>query len=205
MTGSAATRRSRTAAEKKLMKMPVTDAARTAAWAAYKNAPAQQALRAEFDQKTVSTGDRTSPYLWRHVGEKPAGGWGLVIAMHGGGNAPKEVNDGEWKYMFSTYYKEHPEAGGYVYLALRAPNDTWNGFYDDSICPLDRKTHPGIRDFRRREPGQSVHDGRVAWRLWRIRDWPEGSVSVRRDSRRRVCPDGRRNDEAKICATFALL
>ena len=33
-------------------------------------------------------------------------------------------------------YKEHPEAGGYVYLSLRAPNDTWNGFYDDAICPL---------------------------------------------------------------------
>ena len=32
--------------------------------------------------------------------------------------------------------KNIPEAGGYVYLALRAPNDTWNGFYDDAICPL---------------------------------------------------------------------
>ena len=128
-----------TAAEKKLANMPVTDALRDAAWQAYKNAPAQQALRAEFDKKTVSTSDRTSPYLWRHVGVKPVGGWGLVIAMHGGGGAPKEVNDGEWNYMFSTYYKEHPEAGGYVYLALRAPNDAWNGFYDDSICPLTDK------------------------------------------------------------------
>ena len=38
--------------------------------------------------------------------------------------------------MFERYYKDHPEAGGYVYLALRAPNDAWNGFYDDAICPL---------------------------------------------------------------------
>ncbi len=126
-------------AQGKLNALPATDALRDAAWQAYKNAPAQQESRAEFDQKTVSTADRTSPYLWRHVGERPAGGWGLVIAMHGGGNAPKEVNDGEWRYMFSTYYREHPEAGGYVYLALRAPNDTWNGFYDDSICPLTDK------------------------------------------------------------------
>ena len=127
------------AAQKALARLPVTDAIRQAAWTAYKNAPAQQTLRADFDRKTVLTSDRTSPYLWRHVGEKPAGGWGLALAMHGGGNAPKEVNDGEWEYMFSTYYKEHPEAGGYVYLALRAPNDTWNGFYDDSICPLIEK------------------------------------------------------------------
>jgi pimeloyl-ACP methyl ester carboxylesterase len=35
-----------------------------------------------------------------------------------------------------THYKNHPEMGGYIYLALRAPNDTWNGFYDDYVYPL---------------------------------------------------------------------
>ena len=55
--------------------------------------------------------------------------------MHGGGNAPAAVNDQQWRGMFKRY-KDHPEAGGYVYLSLRAPNDTWNGFYDDAICPL---------------------------------------------------------------------
>jgi hypothetical protein len=84
----------------------------------------------------VSTKERTSPYLWRHVGETPKDGWALVIAMHGGGNAPKQVNDSQWDGMFKSYYHDHPESGGYVYLALRAPNDTWNGFYDDAICPL---------------------------------------------------------------------
>jgi pimeloyl-ACP methyl ester carboxylesterase len=34
------------------------------------------------------------------------------------------------------YYHDHPEAGGYLYVALRAPNDTWNGFYDDYVYPL---------------------------------------------------------------------
>lgn len=106
------------------------------AWDAYRAAPVHEELRKQFEQKIVSTADRTSPYLWRHVGTKPATGWALVIAMHGGGGVPKQVNDGEWNYMFSTYYREHPEAGGYVYLALRAPNDVWNGFYDDAISPL---------------------------------------------------------------------
>src|SRR5262249_33509673 len=68
--------------------------------------------------------------------KKPDKGWALVIAMHGGGGAPKEVNDSQWKGMFERYYKDHPESGGYVYLALRAPNDEWNGFYDDAIVPL---------------------------------------------------------------------
>jgi len=35
-----------------------------------------------------------------------------------------------------SYYRDHPEAGGYIYLALRAPNDTWNGFYDVYVYPL---------------------------------------------------------------------
>ena len=124
------------AAETALSHLAVNANSRALAWQTYKTSPAHAPLKAELEQKSVSTSDRTSPYLWRFVGEKPKAGWGLVIAMHGGGGAPKEVNDGEWKYMFSTYYKEHPEAGGYVYLALRAPNDAWNGFYDDSICPL---------------------------------------------------------------------
>ena len=123
------------AASKLIAGLPFTDGSVQAAWEAFKSAPNPE-LKKEFDAKTVSTTDRTSPYLWRTVGTKPKNGWGLVIAMHGGGGAPKEVNDGEWQYMFSTYYKDHPEAGGYVYLALRAPNDAWNGFYDDAICPL---------------------------------------------------------------------
>ena len=125
-----------TAAAKKLAEIQTTDANRKLAWDAYIAPALHEDLRKQFEQKLVSTADRTSPYLWRHVGVKPAGGWALVIAMHGGGGVPKQVNDGEWNYMFSTYYREHPEAGGYVYLALRAPNDVWNGFYDDAISPL---------------------------------------------------------------------
>jgi hypothetical protein len=34
------------------------------------------------------------------------------------------------------YYKDHPESGGYLYVALRAPNDEWNGFYADYVYPL---------------------------------------------------------------------
>ena len=55
--------------------------------------------------------------------------------MHGGGGAPKAVNDSQWEIM-QHYYKDHPEVTGYKYLALRAPNDTWNGFYDDYVPPL---------------------------------------------------------------------
>ena len=123
-------------AAKLLSEIPFDETARSLAWNAYKKSPSHDKLREELNAKTVATKDRTSPYLWRHVGEKPKNGWALVIAMHGGGGAPKELNDQQWHGMFDVYYRDHPEAGGYVYLALRAPNDEWNGFYDDAICPL---------------------------------------------------------------------
>jgi poly(3-hydroxybutyrate) depolymerase len=126
----------RSLARKLLAELPWDDSLRELAWAAYRNSPIHEPLLREFEAKTVATRDRKSPYLWRHVGQRPAGGWALFIAMHGGGGAPKEVNDQQWHRMFEQYYKEHPESGGYVYLALRAPNNEWNGFYDDAICPL---------------------------------------------------------------------
>jgi pimeloyl-ACP methyl ester carboxylesterase len=55
--------------------------------------------------------------------------------MHGGGGAPKELNDSQWKVM-QIYYKDQPSVTGYKYVALRAPNDTWNGFYDTYVPPL---------------------------------------------------------------------
>lgn len=119
-----------------LRDLPFTDEMGATAWVAYKSSPAHDGLRKEWEGKVVRTADRASPYLWRSVGNPEAKSRALVIAMHGGGNAPKGVNDSQWRGMFERYYRDHPEAGDYVYLALRAPNDEWNGFYDDSIGPL---------------------------------------------------------------------
>lgn len=92
-------------------------------------------LRQDHLARVVRTEDRVAPYTVKAVGDRPRTGWPLVIAMHGGGGVPKEVNDQQWQHM-QVYYKDHPEAGGYLYVALRAPNDNWDGFYDDGISPL---------------------------------------------------------------------
>ncbi|HZV34654.1 MAG TPA: hypothetical protein VFB72_08795, partial [Verrucomicrobiae bacterium] len=110
-------------------------AVRAIAWEAYRNAPIHDAVKKDFDANQVRHDKYLSPYTVRQVGERPGQGWALFIAMHGGGGVEKEVNDSQWKVM-QHYYKDHPEAGGYLYLALRAPNDTWNGFYDDYVYPL---------------------------------------------------------------------
>jgi pimeloyl-ACP methyl ester carboxylesterase len=110
-------------------------AVRRVAWEAYQAAPIHEAMRTDFDTNRVRFEKYLSPYTVKKVGTRPANGWALFVAMHGGGGAPKEVNDSQWKHM-QIYYREHPEAGGYLYVALRAPNDTWNGFYDTYVYPL---------------------------------------------------------------------
>jgi poly(3-hydroxybutyrate) depolymerase len=110
-------------------------AVRLAAWESYRRAPIHTNLKATFEVNVVKFEQYTSPYTVKKVGTRPAKGWPLFIAMHGGGGAPKQVNDSQWKHM-QVYYRDHPEMGGYLYLALRAPNDTWNGFYDNYVYPL---------------------------------------------------------------------
>ena len=110
-------------------------AVRSAVWKAYQASAVPAALKKDFEDKQVRFKDYVSAYVVREVGKKPEAGWPLVIAMHGGGGAPKELNDSQWRIM-QHYYKDHPEITGYKYLALRAPNDSWNGFYDDYVPPL---------------------------------------------------------------------
>ena len=110
-------------------------AVREAAWKAYREAPIHNSAREDFFTNQVRFESHLSPYTVKQVGTRPPSGWPLFIAMHGGGGTRKEINDRQWKQM-QIYYREHPEVGGYLYLALRAPNDTWNGFYDLYVYPL---------------------------------------------------------------------
>lgn len=110
-------------------------AVRQAAWKAFQAAPLHGGLKEDFDKNQVRYEAYQSAYVVKKVGQKPAQGWPLFIAMHGGGNAPKELNDSQWRQM-QRYYRDQEGMGGYLYLALRAPNDTWNGFYDTYVPPL---------------------------------------------------------------------
>jgi transglutaminase-like putative cysteine protease/pimeloyl-ACP methyl ester carboxylesterase len=105
------------------------------AWRVYSTSPIHEVSRRDFESRQVRFGEYLSPYTVKTVGARPSQGWALFIAMHGGGNAPKEVNDSQWADM-RRYYRDHPEVGGYRYVALRAPNDSWNGFYDNYVYPL---------------------------------------------------------------------
>ncbi|MDE0935991.1 MAG: hypothetical protein OSA89_08740 [Mariniblastus sp.] len=110
-------------------------AARQLAWEQYLASPASRRGKSDFDKNQVTFKNHLSPYTIKTVGKRPANGWPLFIAMHGGGGAPQELNDSQWRHM-QIYYKDQKQVTGYKYLALRAPNNTWNGFYDDYVYPL---------------------------------------------------------------------
>ncbi len=110
-------------------------AVRRAVWKAYQDAPIHAAARKDYDHHQVRYLSHMSPYTVKQVGKRPEQGWPLFIAMHGGGGVPKAVNDSQWKHM-QIYYRDQKDVPGYLYVALRAPNDTWNGFYDDYVPPL---------------------------------------------------------------------
>jgi hypothetical protein len=64
---------------------------------------------------------------YKTYGAKPADGYDLYISMHGGGEAAASVNDQQWQNQITLY---QPPG---IYLAPRAPTDTWNMWFQDHI------------------------------------------------------------------------
>lgn len=90
-----------------------------------------ESRKAEFTAKELKLAEFAMKFEYKLFGEKPAEGRSLYISMHGGGGAPKRVNDGQWQNQIRLY---EPKEG--VYVAPRAPTDTWNLWHQDHIDPL---------------------------------------------------------------------
>lgn len=81
--------------------------------------------------KAITLGDKTLRWDSRQFGNAPFGKRSLWISMHGGGNAAPAVNDQQWRNQIRLY---EPAEG--IYLAPRAPTDTWNLWHEAHIDPL---------------------------------------------------------------------
>ncbi len=82
----------------------------------------------EMERKAIMLGDKIMRFEYKVFGEKPDNGRRLFISMHGGGNTRPEVNDRQWANQLKLY---EPEEG--IYLAPRAPTDTWNLWHQAHI------------------------------------------------------------------------
>ncbi len=85
----------------------------------------------EIDKKELSLEGKTLRWLEKEFGKAPVGQRSLWISMHGGGGAPKAVNDQQWQNQIRLY---EPAEGFYV--APRAPTDTWNLWHEGHIDPM---------------------------------------------------------------------
>ncbi|ELP34097.1 transglutaminase domain-containing protein [Rhodopirellula baltica] len=85
----------------------------------------------EMKARVLVHGDHEMPFDYRVFGDAPEDGRSLYISMHGGGGAPKAINDRQWENQKRLY---QPEEG--VYVAPRAPTDTWNLWHQKHIDPM---------------------------------------------------------------------
>lgn len=88
-------------------------------------------LAAEWNAKIFREGNHELKFEYRIFGEKPKDGRNLFISMHGGGNTRPAVNDQQWKNQVGLY---RPSEG--VYVAPRAPTNTWNLWHEEHIDTL---------------------------------------------------------------------
>ena len=120
-------------------KVPLTEAdagkAAQLLWADHL-ARLRQERAAEMKNKIIKLGNLSMRFEFFVYGEQPKAGRSLFISMHGGGQAPARVNDGQWENQKRLY---RPKEG--IYVAPRAPTNTWNlwhqghidGFFDRLI------------------------------------------------------------------------
>ncbi|MEO2017865.1 MAG: transglutaminase domain-containing protein [Fuerstiella sp.] len=85
----------------------------------------------EMEARELVAGDLTMPFYYKIYGDKPQGGRSLYISLHGGGGTTKRVNDRQWENQKRLYTLDEG-----VYVAPRAPTNTWNLWHQGHIDGL---------------------------------------------------------------------
>jgi len=98
---------------------------------ATRKAELKEQYQTAWNSKTFTVKEAHMRFAYKIFGEAPEGGHSLYISMHGGGNSPVAVNDQQWENQKRLY---EPAEG--VYLAPRAPGNTWDLWHVAVIDPL---------------------------------------------------------------------
>ncbi len=86
----------------------------------------------QWQTRRLRLGELEMPFFAKTWGEKPANGYPLFISMHGGGGAPAEVNDGQYRNQQHLYDATMKSLSG-IYIAPRAPTNNWNLWHESHI------------------------------------------------------------------------
>ncbi|HEX4588903.1 MAG TPA: hypothetical protein VH120_03180 [Gemmataceae bacterium] len=121
-------------AEKDFARVPLTKAddatARDLIWSAHA-AMIRKGRSQEVTDRVLKDGSLSMPFFYTTFGEKPAAGRSLWLSMHGGGSGPKRLNDSQWENQKRLYTLDEG-----IYLAPRAPTNTWNLWHEPHIDRL---------------------------------------------------------------------
>lgn len=104
---------------------------------------------AEIDEKAITLDGKTLKWLEKDFGKAEPGKRSLWISMHGGGGAPPAVNDQQWQNQIRLY---QPEEG--IYVAPRAPGDTWDLWHQGHVDPLFVRLIEGMVAVRGVDPNR---------------------------------------------------
>ncbi|MDN3689515.1 alpha/beta hydrolase [Cyclobacterium jeungdonense] len=75
------------------------------------------------------------PFYFQKFGNTPSDGSSLFISLHGGGNTRPEVNDQQYENQKHLYDQTMDTLEG-IYLAPRAPTNTWNLWHENHVDDL---------------------------------------------------------------------
>jgi len=121
-------------AEKAFIKVPLTKAdaasARELLWKAHA-ASIKKERAAEMKARVLKEDKLEMPFEFKSFGKAPKEGRSLWISLHGGGSAPPQLNDRQWENQKRLYTLEEG-----IYLAPRAPTNTWNLWHEGHIDRL---------------------------------------------------------------------
>lgn len=86
----------------------------------------------QWDDRLLLYDNLKMPFYYQIFGNEPTDGRSLFISLHGGGGAPPAVNDRQYENQKHLYDATLKNMEG-VYMALRAPTDTWDLWHQEHI------------------------------------------------------------------------
>lgn len=86
----------------------------------------------QWEDRNLELEGFSMPFFYQTFGAKPVDGRSLYISMHGGGGAPANVNDQQYENQKHLYDQTMRSLEG-IYLAPRAPTNTWNLWHQAHI------------------------------------------------------------------------
>ena len=86
----------------------------------------------DWNQRELNYQGKVMPFFYQIFGDEPSQGRSLFISLHGGGGTTSSLNDQQYENQKDLYDQTMNTLEG-IYLAPRAPTNTWNLWHQNHI------------------------------------------------------------------------